>query len=59
MGSYLKMTDKQRIQALLELGWSHQRIERETGIRPGPQGTTRRVANSRAESFSKILRQAD
>ncbi len=33
MGNYLKMTDIRRIQALLELGWSYRRIERETGIR--------------------------
>ncbi len=33
LGNYLKMADKQRIQALLELGWSYRRIERETGVR--------------------------
>ena len=33
MGNYLKMTDKRRILALLELGWSYRRIERETGVR--------------------------
>lgn len=33
MGNYLKMADKQRVQALLELGWSYRRIERETGVR--------------------------
>jgi transposase len=33
MGNYLKMADKQRIQALLELGWSYRRIQRETGVR--------------------------
>ena len=33
MGNYLKMIDIQRIQALLELGWSYRRIERETGVR--------------------------
>jgi transposase len=32
MGNYLKMADKQRILALLELGWSYRRIQRETGI---------------------------
>jgi transposase len=32
MGNYLEMADKQRILALLELGWSHRRIQRETGI---------------------------
>ena len=33
MGNYLKMADKQRIQALLELGWNYRRIQRETGVR--------------------------
>ena len=33
MGNYLKMIDKQRIQALLDLGWSYRKIERETGVR--------------------------
>jgi len=33
VGNYLKMADRQRIQALLELGWSYRRIERETGVR--------------------------
>ena len=32
MGNYLKMADKQKILALLELGWSYRRIQRETGI---------------------------
>jgi len=30
--NYLKMAHRQRIQALLELGWSQQRIQRETEI---------------------------
>jgi hypothetical protein len=33
MGNYLKMSDKRRVLALLELGWTYQRIERETGVR--------------------------
>lgn len=33
MGNFLQMADQQRIQALLELGWSYRRIERETGTR--------------------------
>jgi hypothetical protein len=33
MGNYLKMADRQRVLALLELGWSYRRIERETGVR--------------------------
>jgi len=33
MGNLLKMSDKRRVLALLELGWSYRRIERETGVR--------------------------
>jgi transposase len=33
MGNYLKMSDKRRILALLELGWTYRRIQRETGVR--------------------------
>ena len=33
MGNYLKMAERQRIQALLELGWSYRRIQRATGVR--------------------------
>jgi transposase len=32
MGNYLMMADKQKLLALLELGWSYRRIQRETGI---------------------------
>src|SRR4030042_787863 len=32
MGNYLEMADKQRVLALLELGWSYRRIQRETGV---------------------------
>jgi len=32
VGNYLKMADKRQILALLELGWSYRRIERETGV---------------------------
>lgn len=32
MGNYLKMADRRRIEALLELGWSYRRIQRETGV---------------------------
>jgi transposase len=32
MGNYLKMADRQRIQALVDLGWSYRRIQRETGV---------------------------
>jgi hypothetical protein len=33
LGNYLKVADRQRILALLELGWTYRRIERETGVR--------------------------
>ena len=33
MGNYLKMIDVQRIKALLDLGWSYRRIQREIGVR--------------------------
>src|SRR5437764_10508251 len=33
MGNYLKMSDKNRVLALLELGWPYRGIERETGVR--------------------------
>jgi len=33
VGNYLKMSDKRRVLALLELGWPYRRIERETGVR--------------------------
>jgi transposase len=32
VGNYLKMADKQRIQVLLELGWSYRGIQFETGV---------------------------
>jgi transposase len=32
MGNYLKMADKQRILALVELYWSYRQIQRETGV---------------------------
>jgi transposase len=32
MGNYLKMADRRRILALVELGWSYRRIHRETGV---------------------------
>ena len=36
VGNYLKMADKQKVLALLELGWSYRRIQRETGIDRAP-----------------------
>jgi transposase len=32
VANHLKMADRQRIHALLELGWSHRRIAREAGV---------------------------
>jgi len=32
MGNYLEMADKRQILALVELGWSYRRIQRETGV---------------------------
>ena len=32
MANYLQMPKKQQVVALLELGWSHRRIQRETGV---------------------------
>jgi transposase len=33
VGNYLKVPDRQRVLALLDLGWSYRRIEKETGVR--------------------------
>ena len=33
MGHYLQTNTQHRIQALLELGWSYRRIQKETGVR--------------------------
>ena len=51
MGNYLKMADKQRIQALLELGWSYRRIQRETGVR---QETVARHDHQRKSNAAKV-----
>lgn len=32
MGNYLRMTDVNKVKALLELGWSHRKIARELGV---------------------------
>lgn len=32
-GNYLRMADVKKIEALLELGWSHRRIARQVGCR--------------------------
>jgi transposase len=51
MGNYLKMIDLQRIQALLDLGWSYRRIERETGVR---RETISRYDNRRVSKAAKV-----
>lgn len=51
MGNYLKMADKQRVQALLELGWSYRRIERETGVR---RETVARYDPRRASKAARV-----
>lgn len=51
MGNYLKMADKQRIQALLELGWSYRRIQRETGVH---RDTVARYDPRRASKPAKV-----
>jgi transposase len=51
MGNYLKMIDLQRIQALLDLGWSYRRIERETGVR---RETISRYDNRRISNAAKV-----
>ena len=33
MGNYLKMSDKNRVLALLDLAWTYRHIKRETGVR--------------------------
>lgn len=50
MGNYLKMIDVKRIQALLSLGWSYRRIQRETGIR---RETIARYDNRRRSNAAK------
>ncbi len=61
MGNYLKMADKQRIVALLGLGWSYRRIAREAGVhrdtvaRYDPRRTAK-PANVSAGSIPKPAR---
>jgi hypothetical protein len=51
MGNYLKMIDLQRIQALLDPGWSCCRMERETGVR---RETISRYDNRRVSNAAKV-----
>jgi hypothetical protein len=39
MANYLQMSKKQQVLALLELGWSHRRIQREIGVDRGTVAT--------------------
>jgi len=51
MGNYLKMIDRQRIQALLDLGWSYRKIEKETGVR---RETVARYDSRRTPKAAKV-----
>jgi Toprim domain len=68
MGNYLKMVDKQRILALLSLGWSYRRVERATGVRretvarydprrgPGPAANPANLSTgSPAAAFRRVV----
>lgn len=61
MGNYLKMADKQRILALLELGWSYRRIQRETGVdretvaRNDPRRTSKSAKVSTDQCVARCL----
>ncbi len=52
MGNYLKMPDKRRVLALLELSWSYRRIERETGVRREPVARDDPRRQSKAANLS-------
>ena len=62
MGNCLKMAERQRIQALLELGWSYRRIERETGVRretvarydPGRDSKPAKVSTGSGSNAAKV-----
>lgn len=60
MGNYLKMIDKQRIQALLDLGWSYRKIERETGVRRETISThdPRRISKAAKVSTGEMAKPA-
>jgi len=51
MGNYLEMADRRRILALLELGWSYRRIQRETGV---DRGTVARYDPRREPKSAKV-----
>ncbi len=61
MANYLSMVDKQRILALLEIGWTYRRISRETGVHWDTvarydRGRVPKPANVSAGSASKPAR---
>lgn len=48
MANYLKMTKRQQVNALLELGWTYRRIEGETGVRRETVSRYDRLRRSKA-----------
>jgi transposase len=62
MGNYLEMADKRRVEALLELGWSYRRVQRETGVDrktvarydPGRQPKSARVSTGPAANAARV-----
>lgn len=53
MENYLQMASQQHIRALLELGWSHRRIARETGVHR--ETVARNVERLRAKPANPIV----
>ena len=52
MGNYLRMADVRKIEALLELCWSHRRIAREVGCR---RETVARYARLRESKPANLI----
>jgi transposase len=52
LGNYLKVTKRQQVIALLELGWSYRRIESETGVR---RETVSRYDRMRRSNPAKVF----
>ncbi len=50
--NYLKMPKRQQVKALLALGWSFRRVERETGVR---RETVSRYAQTRSSNAAKVF----
>jgi len=68
VANHLKMADRQRIQALLELGWSHRRIAREAGVdretvaryaRAGPSNPANLIVGEKPSTSGPTSRAAD